>query len=162
MGSVYFENILYICTLSSLIVGSITTLRQKKIKRLMAYSSISHVGYILLAFVSNNLMNIQYIFFYLVIYILMTINLWIIIISLRKNGKPIKYITDLTNLLENNKMLTIIFVFTLFSMMGIPPFAGFFSKFFIIYSAVNGGYFGLAFFCYSFKCYKCFLLFKIN
>jgi len=144
--SVYFENIIYISCISSLLIGSIATLRQKKIKRLMAYSSISHVGYILLAFVSNNLMNIQYIIFYLIIYILMTVNLWIVFISLRKNNRPVKYITDLTNLLENNKMLTMILVFTLFSMMGIPPFAGFFSKFFIIYSAVNGGYFGLALF----------------
>lgn len=144
--SFYFENIIYISCISSLLIGSIATLRQKKIKRLMAYSSISHVGYILLAFVSNNLMNIQYIIFYLIIYILMTVNLWIVFISLRKNNRPVKYITDLTNLLENNKMLTMILVFTLFSMMGIPPFAGFFSKFFIIYSAVNGGYFGLALF----------------
>ena len=83
-----------------MLIGSLAALQQKKIKRLLAYSSISHVGFILIGFTSNMLNNIPYILLYIIIYIIMSINLWTSYLSLNINHKPVKYLTDLSVFLQ--------------------------------------------------------------
>ena len=144
--SSFFEIIFYISAISSMFIGSLAALQQKKIKRLLAYSSISHVGFILIGFTSNLLESIPYILLYIVIYIVMSINLWTSYLSLVINKKPIKYLTDLSNLFTFNKILAFIIVLNVFSMSGIPPLAGFFSKLFLFITAIKAQYFGLIFF----------------
>ena len=144
--SFFFCYFFYILSLFSMLIGSLGTLQQKKIKRLLAYSSITHIGFILIGFVSNELYNISFIIFYILIYILTSINLWISYISLNINFKPIKYLTDLSNLYESNKLLCIIIIINIFSLAGIPPLGGFFSKFFIFLSAIKHNFFNLVFF----------------
>lgn len=135
--SFFFEYFFSICALLSIFVGSFITLKQKKIKRLLAYSSIGHVGFILIAFSSNSLISVQNILFYIIIYIIMTINFWVILLSLKVNGKNIKYITDFGNLSKINPIMALILTINLFSMAGIPPLAGFFTKFFVFYAALQ-------------------------
>ena len=143
--SSFFEIIFYICSILSMFLGSLAALQQKKIKRLLAYSSISHVGFILIGFTSNLLDNIPYILLYIFIYIIMSINLWTSYLSLNINHKPIKYLTDLSNLFYLNKILAFIIILNIFSMSGIPPLAGFFSKLFLFISAIKAKYYGLIF-----------------
>jgi NADH-quinone oxidoreductase subunit N len=144
--SCFFEIIFYICSVLSMLIGSLSALQQRKIKRLLAYSSISHVGFILLGFTSNLLENIPFILLYIIIYIIMSINLWTLYLSLNINNKPIKYLTDLSNIFNFNKLLAFIIILNIFSMAGIPPLAGFFSKLFLFISLIKAKYFGLVIF----------------
>ena len=144
--SYFFEIFFYIISFLSMLIGSLSALQQKKIKRLLAYSSISHIGFILIGFTSNILNNIPFILLYIIIYIITSINLWTSYLSLNINHKPIKYLTDLSNLFNFNKLLAIIFMLNIFSLAGIPPLAGFFAKLFIFVSAIKNNYFSLVFF----------------
>jgi len=144
--SFFFEIIFYIVAILSMLIGSLSALQQRKIKRLLAYSSISHVCFILIGFTSNLFDSVPYILLYIIIYIIMSINLWTSYISLYINHKPIKYLTDLSNIFIFNKVLAFIIVLNIFSMSGIPPLAGFFSKLFLFISAIKAKYFGLVFF----------------
>jgi NADH-quinone oxidoreductase subunit N len=142
-------------------IGALSSLKQKKIKRLLAYSSISHVGFILIGFAANTLNNIPYIIFYILIYINMSINLWCSYLGLIINKKPIKYITELTNLAKENKVLSLIIIINLFSLAGIPPLAGFFSKFFIFLTAIKLNHFNLIFFAVIISIISSFYYLKI-
>lgn len=144
--SFFYTYFFHIIALLSMFIGALSSLKQKKLKRLLAYSSISHVGFIFIGFAANSLNNIPYILFYILIYISMSINLWGSYLGLVINNKPIKYLTDLTNLAKENKTLAFIIIISLFSLAGIPPLAGFFSKFFIFMTAIKMNYFNLIFF----------------
>nr|YP_010394040.1 NADH dehydrogenase subunit 2 [Peronospora belbahrii]DAZ88048.1 TPA_asm: NADH dehydrogenase subunit 2 [Peronospora belbahrii] len=144
--SYFFEIFFYIISFFSMLIGSLSALQQKKIKRLLAYSSISHIGFILMGFTSNLLNNIPFILLYIIIYIITSINLWTSYLSLNINHKPIKYLTDLSNIHSLNKLIAIILIINIFSLAGIPPLAGFFSKLFIFFSALKNNYFSLVFF----------------
>jgi NADH-quinone oxidoreductase subunit N len=159
--SIFFELFFYITALLSMLIGSLSALQQKKIKRLLAYSSISHVGFILIGFTSNLLNNIPSILLYIIIYIIMSINLWTSYLSLNINHKPIKYLTDLSNIYKINGFISIIFILNIFSLAGIPPLAGFFSKFFIFYSGIKNGYFSLIFFAIIISIISSFYYLKI-
>ena len=129
-----------------MLIGALSSLQQNKIKRLLAYSSISHVGFILIGFTSNLLNTIPFILLYTIIYIITSINIWTSYLSLNINHKPIKYLTDLSNIYTINKLLAFIIILNIFSLAGIPPLAGFFSKLFIFFSAIKNNYFSLVFF----------------
>lgn len=144
--SYFFELFFYIIAFFSMLIGALSSLQQKKIKRLLAYSSISHVGFILIGFTSNMLNTIPFILLYIIIYIITSINLWTSYLSLNINHKPIKYLTDLSNIYTINKLLAFIIILNIFSLAGIPPLAGFFSKLFIFFSAIKNNYFSLVFF----------------
>lgn len=142
--SEFFESIFYICSLLSIFIGAFATLKQKKIKRLLAYSSIGHTGFLLIGFSSNLTINLKNILFYIIIYLIMTINFWTIFLSFKINkNNLIKYLTDFVNFSKLNIVLSFIIILNLFSMAGIPPLAGFFSKFFIFYSALIAKNFSL-------------------
>ena len=144
--SYFFEIFFYIFSFLSMLIGSLSALQQKKIKRLLAYSSISHVGFILIGFTSNMLNNIPFILLYIIIYIITNINLWISYLSLNINHKPVKYLTDLANIYTINKLIAFILILNVLSLAGIPPLAGFFSKLFIFFSAIKNNNFSLVFF----------------
>ena len=159
--SFFFEDFFLITSLLSMSIGSLAALQQKKIKRLFAYSSISHVGFIFIGFTSNLINNIPYILLYIIIYILMSINFWTSYIGLNINNKPIKYLTDLGNLYDLNKVVPVVIVLNIFSLAGIPPLPGFFSKLFIFYSGIKGNYFSLIFFAVLISIISSFYYLKI-
>jgi len=123
-----------------LIVGSIAALNQAKIKRVLAYSAISHVGFILIGIIPLTNLSIQATSIYILLYIIMSINTFTIIL----NASNFNYISQFSGLSRFNPVLALTFSFTLLSMAGIPPLAGFFSKYLILINAIDSGYFLLA------------------
>ena len=121
----------------SLIVGSLGALFQTRIKRLLAYSAIGHIGYLLLGFAAHSTESMVAILVYLSIYIITLIIIFAIILSLYSNEMNIKYITELSGLAQLNPWLGFIFSFMLFSLAGIPPLAGFFGKLNLLMSTIH-------------------------
>jgi NADH-ubiquinone oxidoreductase chain 2 len=155
-GENVIKNLLLISSLLSLIIGTVVGLAQTKVKRLLAYSTISHVGFMLLALAINTEQSIDSLLFYLIQYTLTNLNVFLIIIALsyvifdnfktsdnnrNLKIKDIKYISDLKGQFFNNPVLSLSLTICLFSMAGTPPFIGFFSKQFVLYSAVQSGFF---------------------
>jgi proton-translocating NADH-quinone oxidoreductase chain N len=112
---------------------------QKKVKRLLTYSAIGHVGYMLLGFSCGNLEGVQALLLYLVIYVLMTMNMFASILALRQQGDGlrIKYLEDFHQLAKTNPLLALNISLNLFSIAGIPPLAGFCSKFYLFFAALS-------------------------
>lgn len=145
-----WQTVLIFCSLTSMIIGSLAALSQNKMKRLLAYSSIGHVGYMLVGLSCGTIEGLQGLLIYLVIYIAMTINMFgIILYPLRRENvhavQRVKYITDLASLSKINPIIAITLTIGLFSMAGIPPLAGFYSKAFIFFAAMNSSLYLLAF-----------------
>lgn len=137
-----WQKILILCSLASMIVGSFGALAQGKIKRLLAFSSIGHIGYLLIGFCCGTIQGIQAMLFYLIIYIIMNLALFSILLSpvRREYGNfvhRIKYITDFTMLSRTNPLLAATITIIMFSIAGIPPLAGFYSKAFLFGAAIS-------------------------
>jgi NADH-quinone oxidoreductase subunit N len=135
-----WQNIIIVVSLLSIIVGTFGALRQYRIKRFLAFSSITHVGYLLIGFSTGTFEGLSSIFFYLLIYIVMSLNIWAIVILLeirKKKTIRLKYLTDLQNLSRNNPVLSITLLINLFSMAGVPPLAGFYAKVYVFFSALE-------------------------
>jgi len=154
------KNLLLLSSLLSLIIGSVVGLAQTRIKRLLAYSTISHIGFILLALAINTEQSIDSLIFYIIQYTITNLNVFLILIGLsyyyinkninNKEGQTsylydIKYISSLKGQFFLNPLLSLSLCTCLFSMAGIPPLIGFFSKQFVLYSAIESGYYFIAF-----------------
>lgn len=129
-------NILLICGVLSIIIGSIGALNQTKIMRLFAYSGISHIGFILFGIAIGSFGGLQASFIYMIIYVIMSICSFSIILSLNK-----RFLIELGGLSRNNPVLAITLTLTFLSVAGVPPLAGFFSKWLILLSGVSKGYY---------------------
>lgn len=141
-----WQYLIVFSAITSMILGALGAIEQKKIKRFLAYSAIGHMGYILIGLSSGTLEGIQSIFIYIILYIIMSVCIFSIILSLYKteNNNRIIYITELTGLAKENPLLAISFSLILLSMAGIPPLAGFFSKLQIFYAALSSSMIFLA------------------
>ncbi len=149
---------LLISSLLSLIVGTVLGLTQFRIKRLLAYSTISHVGFILLALTISSIESTQAFIFYLIQYSISNLNAFIILVTigfslycyvsdnkeykelLDKNNSPIQLISQLRGYFYINPLLSLSFAITIFSFVGIPPLVGFFAKQMVLSAALDSGY----------------------
>jgi NADH-ubiquinone oxidoreductase chain 2 len=183
--SYLLRNLLLISSIFSLIIGTIVGLAQTRIKRLLAYSTISHIGFILLALAINTEQSIDSLIFYVIQYSITNLNTFLIILALgytiqlsvnqllqletrthstklsyfentkfsnkeEENGNiknDIRYISEFKGQFFSNPLLSLSFTVCLFSMAGIPPLIGFFSKQFVLYSAVQNGYYFMTIIC---------------
>lgn len=134
-----WESVLLIASISSMIIGSFGAIWQIKLKRLLAFSAIGHVGYMLIALCCCSIESIYSLIFYSIIYIIMSISSFSLLLIIRRNDnlKRIKYIEDLTIIAKSNPFMGICFAITFFSIAGVPPLAGFFSKMFLFFSAIS-------------------------
>jgi len=144
-----WQTILIFSALASMILGAVAALSQNKIKRLLAYSSIGHVGYLLAGLCCGTIEGIQGLLIYLVVYVLMTINIFgIILFPLRRefinSVQRIKYTTDLGMMAKTNPVLAFTLTVSMFSIAGIPPLAGFYSKAFLFFAALSSNLYLLA------------------
>ena len=146
------KTLLLISATLSLIIGSLLGLAQIKIKRLLAYSTISHIGFILLALAINTEQSIDSFIFYIIQYTVTNLNIFLVILGLTyylsTNSScvagqrvDISFISEFKGLFFSNPILSISLVVSLFSMAGIPPLIGFFSKQLVLYSALQNGYY---------------------
>jgi len=128
-----------VCILS-LLIGAYGAITQTVIKRLLAFSSINHIGFILLSILSFKFLSQGIFFFYLLIYLVTNFGVFSVLLTLRNSSGELKLISDLSGLKTHNKTKAIALLVLFFSLAGIPPFAGFFAKFFILTASMNEGF----------------------
>nr|YP_010338987.1 NADH dehydrogenase subunit 2 [Sahlingia subintegra]UNJ19077.1 NADH dehydrogenase subunit 2 [Sahlingia subintegra] len=137
----FWQSLLFFSAILSLIMGTFGAFVQKKWKRFLAFSSINHVGFILLGLAINSATNLEIVFYYTIIYIIMTVSLFGFFLSLRfklgNKSYQIRYLKDIELIGKYNPSLALCFVLVLFSMGGIPPLAGFLAKVFVILEAIK-------------------------
>lgn len=136
------QQIFFFCSIASMILGALAAMAQTKVKRPLAHSSIGHVGYICTGFSCGTIEGIQSLLIGIFIYALMTIDAFAIVSALRQTR--VKYIADLGALAKTNPISAITFSITMFSYAGIPPLAGFCSKFYLFFAALGCGAYFLA------------------
>jgi NADH-quinone oxidoreductase subunit N len=139
-----WQMILVFLSIASMLFGAIAAIGQKNIKRLIAYSSIGHIGYALAGVASASNDGIQSSVIYLTIYIVMNLGLFSCLLMLRRNDNYYESIDDLSGLSKNHPILSFSLLVILFSLAGIPPLAGFFAKFYIFKAVIEQSMYFLA------------------
>lgn len=132
-----WQQVMVFAAVASMLVGSFAGLAQKNLKRLMAYSSIANVGYALTGLAVLSKGGLQALLIYLAVYFLNTLGVFGVILCLRRQGKPVEELTDLSGISKTNPMLALAMSLFMFSLAGVPPLAGFFGKYFIFLGAVG-------------------------
>ena len=139
-----WRQIVVFLSITSMVFGSVAAIAQRNIKRLMAYSSISHVGYLLIGLAAGTAEGIRGLLVYLAIYLFMTVGAWAMILTMRREGRMLEEIADLGGLSRTHPALALALGIFLFSLAGIPPTAGFFAKLYIFFAAIDANLVGLA------------------
>jgi NADH-quinone oxidoreductase subunit N len=139
-----WRQVIVVISMASMALGAIAAVTQTNIKRLLAYSSIGHMGYALIGLAAANKSGIQGIVVYITIYMVMSIGVFCIVLMMKHKDKMVENISDLSGLAKQQPMLALAMAIMMFSMAGIPPLAGFFGKLFVFQSAVNAGLYTLA------------------
>ena len=142
----YFEwtQVIFFLSLASMFLGAIAAIAQKSLKRLLAYSSIGHVGYVLIALVAASDQGIRSASIYMFIYLIMNISVFAILLSLKKSDKYVEKINELSGLSKTNPVVSASLAIIMLSMAGIPPFIGFFGKFYVFIAAIESEQYILA------------------
>ena len=146
----YWSDLLMIIAVLSIALGSLVALMQSNIKRMLAYSTISHIGFVLLGFVTGVVEGYGAAVFYVLVYILMSLAAFGSIIALNKNGFEADQISDYQGLSKHSPWFALIILVVMLSMAGVPPFIGFYSKLFILQQVIAEGYVILAVFAVVF------------
>ena len=139
-----WQTIIIFISIASMILGAIAAIGQKNIKRLLAYSSIGHVGYALAGVATGNISGYQSAIVYISIYVIMNIGIFSCLYLLKKDGEFKENISDLSGVSKKHPLLAISFLIILFSLAGIPPLGGFFAKFYVFSAVVEHKMFTLA------------------
>lgn len=138
----YWQYMLYIIVVLSITVANLFAIRQSDLKRFMAFSSISQAGYIVLAIVGNSAMSVASLTFYVLIYVVANLAVFTIIAAVENHNGGTVEMDSYNGLYKTNPKLAFLMTLALFSLAGIPPFAGMFSKFFIFMAAVKNANLG--------------------
>lgn len=128
-------------SVTSMLLGAVAGLFQTNIKRLLAYSTISHMGYSLLGFLKLSPEGSASVFFYLFVYALTSLGVFACILNLRRHGRLVEELRDLSGLAKENRLVACCFAILFLSFAGIPPLAGFFAKFLVFKTAIDGGFY---------------------
>jgi len=139
-----WQQILVFVSIASMALGSFAAIGQSNIKRLMAYSSIGHMGFALVGLAAGTVEGAQGVLMYIVIYVAMTLGSFAVILAMKRNGQPVEQISDFAGLSRTNPLLAFMFAMLLFSLAGIPPLAGFFAKWYVFVAAIKANLFTLA------------------
>lgn len=141
--------IIVLLSVASMVLGAFAALRQPNIKRLMAYSSIGHMGYTLLGVAAagtaaDPASGIQAVVFYMTVYLFMNAGVFAVILCMQRNGRSLEQVDDLAGMSRAYPGLALAMAILMFSMAGIPPLAGFFSKLYVFWAAIEAGLYGAA------------------
>jgi NADH-quinone oxidoreductase subunit N len=139
-----WQQIVVFVAIASMVLGSFAAIGQKNIKRLMAYSSIGHMGFALVGLAAGTAEGAQGVLVYISIYVAMTLGSFAVILTMKRGGQHVETIGDFAGLSRTNPLLAFFFAMLLFSLAGIPPLAGFFAKWYVFVAAIKAGLFTLA------------------
>ena len=137
--TVEWRQVVVFVAIASMALGSFAAIGQRNIKRLMAYSSIGHMGYVLVGLAAGTPEGVTGVAIYVAIYVAMTLGAFACILSMRVGDRYVEEIDDLAGLSRTNPAMAFVLAMIMFSLAGIPPLAGFFAKFYVFYAAVNAG-----------------------
>jgi NADH-quinone oxidoreductase subunit N len=141
---VQWQQVIWVISVASMVLGALAAISQTNIKRLMAYSSIGHMGYALVGLAAGSQAGAQGILLYLAIYLFMNLGTFGIIMSMRRQGRMVETIGDLAGLSRTNPKMALAMAAMMFSMAGIPPLAGFFGKLYVFLAAIQSELYVLA------------------
>jgi NADH-quinone oxidoreductase subunit N len=134
-----WRQIIVFISVLSMALGAIAAIGQTNIKRLMAYSSIGHMGYALLGLAAGTALGVRGVLIYLAIYVATNLGVFACIQAMRRNGKAVEGISDLAGLARTDLRFAVLFSMLFLSLAGLPPLAGFFAKFYIFLAAIQAG-----------------------
>jgi len=138
-----WRQIIVFISIASMALGAFAAIGQTNIKRLMAYSSIGHMGFALVGLAAGTTEGVHGVIVYMAIYLVMTLGTFAAILSMQRNGKYVEEIADLSGLASTNAPLAFFLAVMMFSLAGIPPLAGFFAKFYVFAAAIQTNIFAL-------------------
>ncbi|MGD9649459.1 MAG: NADH-quinone oxidoreductase subunit NuoN [Dongiaceae bacterium] len=139
-----WQQIIFIISVASMALGSFAALQQQNMKRLLAYSSIGHIGFALVGLAAANAAGIEGVMVYGAIYVVMTLGTFACLLTMRRNGAYVEAIVDFQGLGKTHPLLAFALTVFMFSMAGIPPLAGFFAKLYVFLAAIDAGLVALA------------------
>ena len=139
-----WRQVIVFLSVASMVLGAVAAIAQENIKRLMAYSSIGHVGYALIGLAAATPNGIRGVLVYMAIYLLMNLGTWSVILCMRQKGQLLEGISDLSGLSRTQPGLALALGIFMFALAGIPPTAGFFGKLYVFFAAIDAQLVGLA------------------
>ncbi|WP_331374008.1 NADH-quinone oxidoreductase subunit NuoN [Sinorhizobium chiapasense] len=140
-----WQQIVVFISIASMLLGAFAAIGQRNIKRLMAYSSIGHMGYALVGLAAGSMAGVRGVILYMLIYMIMTLGTFACILAMRrKEGEYVENIDDLAGLSQTNPFMASVLTVLMFSLAGIPPLAGFFAKYFVFVAAIEAHLYALA------------------
>jgi NADH-quinone oxidoreductase subunit N len=139
-----WQQIVVFLSIASMALGAFAAIGQTNIKRLMAYSSIGHMGYALVGLAAGSAEGVAGVIIYLAIYLVMTLGTFACILAMRRGGRLVEDIDALAGLSRTQPLMAFLLAVLLFSLAGIPPLAGFFAKFYVFLAAIHAGLYALA------------------
>jgi NADH-quinone oxidoreductase subunit N len=139
-----WQQIIVFVAIASMALGAFAAIGQRNIKRLMAYSSIGHMGFALVGLAAGTAEGVQGVLVYMAIYVAMTLGTFACIIAMRRRGKAFEDIADLAGLARTNPAMAFFLAMLLFSLAGVPPLAGFCAKFYVFLAAIQAGLYWVA------------------
>ncbi len=139
-----WQQIVVFVAIASMVLGAFAAIGQRNIKRLMAYSSIGHMGFALVGLAGGTTEGVQGVLIYMAIYVAMTLGAFAAILAMRRSEGMFEEVDELAGLSRSNPALAFFFAMLLFSLAGIPPLAGFFAKYYVFLAAIKAGLFTLA------------------
>jgi NADH-quinone oxidoreductase subunit N len=142
--AVQWQQIVVFVAIASMTLGAFAAIGQRNIKRLMAYSSIGHMGFALIGLAAGTQEGVQGVLIYIAIYVAMTLGTFAVILSMRRGDSAVEEIADLAGLARTHPGMAFFLGMLLFSLAGIPPLAGFFAKFYVFLAAIKAGLYTLA------------------
>jgi NADH-quinone oxidoreductase subunit N len=139
-----WQQIIVFIAIASMVLGAFAAIGQSNIKRLMAYSSIGHMGFALVGLSAGTVEGVKGVAIYMAIYLVMTLGTFACILAMRRKDGFVETIDDLAGLGRTSPGMAFVLAMLMFSLAGIPPLAGFFAKWYVFAAAVNAGLYGLA------------------
>jgi NADH-quinone oxidoreductase subunit N len=139
-----WQQIIVFISIASMVLGAFAAIGQRNIKRLMAYSSIGHMGYALVGLAANSTEGVRGVAIYMLIYLVMTLGTFAFILAMRRNQTNVENIDDLAGISSTNPLMATILTILMFSLAGIPPLAGFWGKWYVFLAAINAELYALA------------------
>ncbi len=134
-----WQQIIVFMAVASMLLGAFAAIGQSNLKRLLAYSSIGHVGYALVGLAAGGLQGVRGVLVYMAIYMVMTLGSFGCLLAMRRGGQMVERVDELGGLSRTNPMLAFVLAALMFSLAGIPPLAGFFAKYFVFVAAIDAG-----------------------